>query len=104
MARWAITSLLLEKSGKQATGSLVGLPMKTPEKLPSILIFWEDGVTYKATLYKDAADAHYRNNPTAITIEDVAISKGSSMTIPMAEGGGFAISLMKLNEWHPKVM
>jgi hypothetical protein len=57
--------------------------------------FLEDGVTYKATLYKDAADAHYRNNPTAITIEGVAISKGSSMTIPMAEGGGFAISLMK---------
>ena len=60
--------------------------------------FLEDGTTYRAILYKDAADAHFRNNPTAITIEDVDISKGTSLTIPMAEGGGFAISLMKRND------
>jgi len=57
--------------------------------------FLDDGAEYEATIYKDAQDAHYKNNPTAIDIEDIEIKKGSSLTIQLAEGGGFAISLMK---------
>ena len=60
--------------------------------------FLDDGVTYEAIIYKDAPDAHYKNNPTGISIEDINISKGTSLTVPMVEGGGFAISLMVKND------
>ncbi|MEC7771377.1 MAG: glycoside hydrolase family 97 protein [Bacteroidota bacterium] len=60
--------------------------------------FLDKGVSYDAIIYKDAVDAHYKNNPTAISIEEIDISKGSSLTVQMAEGGGFAISLMKKND------
>ena len=57
--------------------------------------FLEDGTEYEAVIYKDAADAHYRENPTAIDIESIAISKGSTLSVDLAEGGGFAISLLR---------
>tara|TARA_Y100001933_G_scaffold115760_1_gene115641 strand:- start:12450 stop:14381 length:1932 start_codon:yes stop_codon:yes gene_type:complete len=60
--------------------------------------FLDDGVDYEAIIYKDAEDAHYKNNPTAITIENLDIGKDSSITVQMAEGGGFAISLIKKND------
>lgn len=55
--------------------------------------FLEDGKTYEAIIYKDADDAHYRNNPTAIVIEQMEIKKGDVQNITLQEGGGFAISL-----------
>ena len=57
--------------------------------------FLDEGTQYEAVIYKDAEDAHYRDNPTAIDIESVAISKGSTLNVDLAEGGGFAISLLK---------
>jgi hypothetical protein len=35
-------------------------------------------------------------NPTAISIEEIEVSRGDSITVKMAPGGGFAISLLKL--------
>lgn len=52
------------------------------------------GGTYEAKIYKDAADAHYRDNPEALDIEVRQIQAGDSLTIDLAAGGGFAISLM----------
>jgi hypothetical protein len=55
--------------------------------------FLEAGKTYEAAIYKDAPDAHYRDNPTAIEIVNKEISKGMSETFDLVEGGGVAISL-----------
>ena len=57
--------------------------------------FLPEGQSYSAILYKDGPDAHYRTNPTAITIEEFEATSESSLSIDLAEGGGFAISLMK---------
>jgi len=57
------------------------------------LNFLEDGKTYDAIIYKDAADANYKTNPTALDIEKMEIKKGNELTLHLAEGGGFAISL-----------
>ncbi|WP_343488181.1 glycoside hydrolase family 97 protein [Allomuricauda sp. d1] len=57
--------------------------------------FLEDGKNYKALIYRDADDAHYRNNPEALIIENMEIKKGDSKNFPLKEGGGLAISLMK---------
>ena len=56
--------------------------------------FLDNNLTYTATIYKDAKDAHFRNNPTAIEIEHLEIQKGDSISLKLAEGGGFAISLI----------
>ena len=57
--------------------------------------FLDEGITYNAIIYKDGNDAHWNDNPTAITIEKQTITKESKLTIQLAEGGGFAISLLK---------
>ncbi|MCH2032918.1 MAG: glycoside hydrolase family 97 protein [Tenacibaculum sp.] len=57
--------------------------------------FLDEGVTYNAAIYKDGNDAHWNDNPTAIDIEKQTITKDSKLTIKLAEGGGFAISLLK---------
>ncbi|RUA15614.1 MAG: glycoside hydrolase family 97 protein, partial [Flavobacteriia bacterium] len=57
--------------------------------------FLDEGVEYEATIYKDAPDANYKDNPTAISIEKIEVNKGSDLSVHLAEGGGFAISLMK---------
>ena len=47
---------------------------------------------YIATVYADAPDAHYKNNPKAYTIKKVKVTAKSKLPIRMAEGGGFAVS------------
>jgi hypothetical protein len=54
----------------------------------------DEGKTYKARIYKDAADAHFKNNPTAIDFDEIEIKKGMSQTFDLVPGGGFAISLL----------
>ncbi|WP_025665501.1 glycoside hydrolase family 97 protein [Aquimarina megaterium] len=56
--------------------------------------FLEEGKTYHGILYKDADDAHYKNNPKAIDIEHIEIEKGMTKKINLVEGGGVAISIM----------
>ena len=57
--------------------------------------FLEAGRTYTATIYKDATDAHYKTNPESYVIEKVEVVKGDKLTVELAEGGGFAISLIR---------
>ncbi|WP_036379130.1 glycoside hydrolase family 97 protein [Muricauda sp. MAR_2010_75] len=72
-----------------------GITDENKRKISIDFDFLDEGVTYDAVIYKDAEDAHYKTNPTAITIENMEINKGTSLSIPVAEGGGFAISLMQ---------
>ena len=55
--------------------------------------FLEPGKTYQATLYRDADDADYKNNPQAYVIERITVTSDTVLPITMARGGGFAISL-----------
>ena len=51
---------------------------------------------YKAVIYRDAKDAHYRNNPQAYVIETKNVTPKTKMKIYEAAGGGFAISVLPL--------
>jgi hypothetical protein len=55
--------------------------------------FLEPGKTYEATIYHDAEDADYKDNPQAYNIYKVNVSSESILDMTMARGGGFAISL-----------
>lgn len=57
------------------------------------LDFLDSDKTYIATIYADAADAHYQTNPQAYTIRKVAVTHKSKITQKSAPAGGFAISI-----------
>jgi hypothetical protein len=51
------------------------------------------GANYTATIYRDADDAHWQNNPAAYTIEKFIVTPKTILKVNMVEGGGCAISL-----------
>jgi len=57
--------------------------------------FLEPGKTYEATIYRDADDADYKNNPQAYVIEKKEVTTDTVLPMTMARGGGFAISLQE---------
>ncbi|WP_179351318.1 glycoside hydrolase family 97 protein [Winogradskyella vidalii] len=57
--------------------------------------FLDDNQDYEVIIYKDGDKAHWDNNPLDISIEKIEVKKGSTLSVQLAEGGGFAISLKK---------
>ncbi len=57
--------------------------------------FLNPGKKYVATIYADAPDAHYRNNPQAYTIHKYIVTHKTRIVQPCAPGGGFAISIVE---------
>lgn len=58
------------------------------------LDFLDKGRKYECTIYADAKDAHYKDNPKAYTITKRMVKKGDVLKLKEAPGGGFAISLI----------
>ena len=58
------------------------------------LDFLEEGKTYMAKVYRDADDTHFLDNPTAIDIVAMEVTKGDEIPVNMKEAGGFAVSLI----------
>ena len=58
------------------------------------LSFLDPGRNYIATIYQDAADAHWDRNPSAIDINKFIVSGESRLKLNLAEGGGTAISII----------
>lgn len=56
------------------------------------LQFLDPEKTYEATIYRDADDAHYKENPQAYVIEKRNVTFHDYLPVKMAPGGGFAIS------------
>ena len=56
--------------------------------------FLEAGKEYDAVIYKDGADAHWKDNATSIEIEKAVITKDTEKEFRLAPGGGLAVSLV----------
>ena len=56
--------------------------------------FLEPGKKYVATVYADAADAHYAKNPQAYVIQRGIVDAKTALTLTAAPGGGYAISII----------
>ncbi|MDE6282897.1 MAG: glycoside hydrolase family 97 protein [Muribaculaceae bacterium] len=52
---------------------------------------------YEATIYEDAPDAHYKDNPQAYRIRTVKVKPGMKLKQPLAAGGGAAIRITKVD-------
>lgn len=59
------------------------------------LDFLDKGVEYEATVYADAANAHYKTNPQAYTIKKIKVNSNTKLSQFSAPGGGFAISIVR---------
>ena len=61
------------------------------------LSFLPKGAKYEATIYEDAPDAHWKDNPQAYRIRTVQVKPGQKLKQPLAPGGGAAIRITKKN-------
>lgn len=71
----------------------VGAVSAEPRVQTLPLTFLPAGKEYEATIYRDAPDADCMTNPEAYEIVSERVDSSSTLTIPIARGGGFAISL-----------
>lgn len=70
-----------------------GITNETPRDMVLKMDFLPEGKKYYATLYCDGPEAHWDNNPGDYQIETTDITSTSIITVHLAAGGGFAISL-----------
>ena len=57
--------------------------------------FLDPGKTYEATIYADAEDADYKENPQAYKIWKQDVTSEDVLSMSMARGGGFAMSFLE---------
>ena len=57
--------------------------------------FLDPDKTYEATIYADAEDADYKDNPQAYKIWKQDVTSSDVLSMTMARGGGFAISFQE---------
>lgn len=55
--------------------------------------FLDPGKKYIATVYADAKDAHYRDNPQAYVIRKGTVTAATVLKLKAAPGGGYAVSI-----------
>lgn len=68
---------------------------ENPRELNIELNFLDQNQNYTATIYADAPDAHWDNNPTAFVIDTLQVNNKSVLNLKLAAGGGTAISIIK---------
>ncbi|GHA37697.1 glucan 1,4-alpha-glucosidase SusB [Salinimicrobium marinum] len=68
---------------------------ETPRTSKISFDFLEKGKTYVATIYSDAKDAHYKDNPQAYKIRKVVVNNRSELSQRSVPGGGYAISILE---------
>ena len=66
------------------------------------LSFLDTGKKYIATIYRDADNAHWKDNPEAYTIEKFIVDNKTNLRLKLAAGGGAAVSLMIANAAQSK--
>jgi glucan 1,4-alpha-glucosidase len=62
------------------------------------LDFLDKNITYTATIYRDADNADWKNNPEAYTIEKMKVNATSILKLNLAKGGGTAISIVPVKK------
>lgn len=66
------------------------------------LDFLEAGKKYIATVYADAPDAHYKDNPQAYIIRKGTVTSKTALKLKAAPGGGYAISIHEASKEESK--
>ena len=62
------------------------------------LSFLDKGKKYEATIYADAYDADWLNNPEAYTIKKQVVTSKTNLSLILARGGGAAVSIVEIKK------
>ena len=84
-----------KKNGQWFCGGVTDDQRRTLEVPMSFL---DPGKVYEATIYADAEDADYKDNPQAYRIWKQDVTSDDVLTMNLARGGGFAISFQEKSE------
>jgi alpha-glucosidase len=103
---WAETRVLNGEIGDYVTiarkdrnsdvWALGSLTDEHPRVLTAPLTFLDAGRRYRAEIYRDAPDAHWKTNREAIVIESREVTSADVLTLRLAPGGGQAIRFVPL--------
>ena len=87
-----ISTARLEKGGARwFVGAITNAARRTATLS---LDFLPKGRRYTATLYADAPGTDWKTNPEAYRISTQTVTAGTTLRVPLAPGGGCAISLV----------
>ena len=90
-----------EKGGQR--GFVGGVTNEAARTMTVDFSFLTKGQKYMATIYADAKDADYETNPEKYVISRRVVTVKDKEKIFMARGGGFAISLMPVDDHTQKL-
>lgn len=103
---WAATRVLMAEIGDYVVTArrdkassdwyVGGITDDSERKILLPLDFLEEGRRYEATLYRDGERAGWQQVPTDYRIEKMELTRRDVLTVRMASGGGFALSLKAL--------
>jgi hypothetical protein len=83
---------VVRKTKGKETWFLGAITDENARKSEIKLDFLTKGKKYKAIIYEDAQDAHWKNNPIAYIIKTIEVTSKSKINLNLAPGGGTAIS------------
>jgi glucan 1,4-alpha-glucosidase len=86
----------IARKAKGKNAWFIGAITDENKRVSSIpLNFLNSNEWYVATLYADAADAHWQHNPMAYRIQKFLVNNKTVLKLSLAAGGGAAVSLVK---------
>lgn len=87
--------LTIARKAKSKESWFIGAISDEQKRTSTIpLNFLDTNKWYVATIYSDAQDAHWKNNPMAYTIKKFLVNNKTILKINLAEGGGAAVSVI----------
>jgi len=86
--------LSIARKGKGGDDWFVGAITNEKGRVATLkLDFLDKGKKYEATVYKDGADADWKNNPEAYQIEKKMVTSDGQLLVKLAPGGGAAVRI-----------
>lgn len=86
----------IARKDRESDNWFIGSITNADERTMNIsLSFLEDGISYKAKIFRDGPDTHYETNPYPVTIEEMDVTSETQLNIKQAAGGGTAIMIMQ---------
>ena len=84
--------VVMARQERCGTDWYVGALTDEESRLVSVpLAFLESGTDYKAEIYRDGPDAHWRDNPYDMVIEQRKVTAGDTLELRLGASGGAAI-------------
>ncbi len=87
--------IIIARKAKSKSSWYIGaITDENPRTFTPALLFLDRGKKYVATIYRDADNASWNDNPEAYLIEEFIVDSSTMLQLKLAPGGGAAISIV----------